>query len=65
MIDAWTGVNGENIDREGTLAWGIRGFAYPKGYATNMLSLIQGEGKCLMQMIRCGKLTLITDPNVY
>lgn len=25
MIDAWTGVNGENIDREGALAWSIRG----------------------------------------
>ena len=25
MIDAWTGVNGENIDWEGALVWGIRG----------------------------------------
>ena len=39
--------------------------AYPNGYATNMLSLIQGEGECFMQVIRFGKLTLITDRNVY
>lgn len=44
---------------------GASGVACPKGYTTNMLSLIQGEGECFMQVIRYGRIILITDPNVY
>ena len=46
---------------------GASGVACPKGYTTNMLSLIHihGDDECFMQVIRCGRIILITDPNVY
>lgn len=44
---------------------GASGVACPNRYDADILSLIQGRGECFMQVVRFGKMILITHPNVY